>query len=287
MKISIATADNIAELHMLWKISFNCDLSFLSLYFNKGFSLSICYIALEEGMIVSTLSIFPLTYIGDKNINGGYVYGVCTHPDYRGKGFARKLLTYAEEKSENGGLQFLVLRPAIPSLFGLYSKLGFSQPLYRNSVTFPLSQNSETFPALIINGERMLFLRKKYLKSNYFEWNRPMSNFILSYLKYSKGLAVELDNERYMIGVPNEENPKIFEILEAGTGDDGDFKTSVLRQISNFVKSKNPHCNTLKIYFPLYKQYPDIKNYYKEAFVLYKHLGYECAEEAFFNFSME
>ena len=75
-----------------------------------------------EGKTVSALSVFPVSYKGH---TGGYVYGVCTDPAQRGYGYAIKLLQEVEQHCmENEGMEFFLLRPAGPTLFGYYQRQG-------------------------------------------------------------------------------------------------------------------------------------------------------------------
>jgi ribosomal protein S18 acetylase RimI-like enzyme len=53
-----------------------------------------------------------------------YIYGLATHPDYRGRGYAGKLLTEALESPE---YSLAALMPERPSLIGFYERFGFTR----------------------------------------------------------------------------------------------------------------------------------------------------------------
>ncbi|HIR72005.1 MAG TPA: GNAT family N-acetyltransferase, partial [Candidatus Coprenecus pullicola] len=100
----LSNDDDIPKLRMLWKKCFDADSVFLDLFFGKGYGLTRTYVMETEAGLVSALSIFPIKYAGH---NGGYVYGVCTHPEHRGHRHAVSLLSYAEEQLLDKEIDFM------------------------------------------------------------------------------------------------------------------------------------------------------------------------------------
>ena len=75
----------------------------------------------EDGKPVSMLFSIPYPMICENGVREAhYLYGVATHPDHRGKGLAKQLLTAEAERYP------VFLRPMTPSLFDFYRKAGFS-----------------------------------------------------------------------------------------------------------------------------------------------------------------
>ena len=124
----LSNDDDVQELRTLWKKCFDADKAFLDLFFGKGYGLTRTYVMETEAGIVSALSIFPVKYAGH---SGGYVYGVCTHPEHRGHRHAVSLLRHAEEQLLDKDLDFMILRPASHSLFEYYRQQGYDTTLYR------------------------------------------------------------------------------------------------------------------------------------------------------------
>ena len=58
-----------------------------------------------------------------------HVLNVCVRGEYRGRGFARKLLVYLVERARGAGMYeaFLEVRPSNTAAFHLYHSLGFEQ----------------------------------------------------------------------------------------------------------------------------------------------------------------
>ena len=73
----------------------------------------------DDGIVKGMLSVLPVT---SGNKNGGYIYAVVTHPDYRGQGICRALI---ESVKQNKKYDFLVLVPQDESLFEFYAKMDF------------------------------------------------------------------------------------------------------------------------------------------------------------------
>ncbi len=59
-----------------------------------------------------------------------YIYGLCTHPDYRGRGIARSVLEDITADSEQCGEDYIYLVPQNEELYGMYRHLGFGSELY-------------------------------------------------------------------------------------------------------------------------------------------------------------
>ena len=125
----LSNDDDVPELRTLWKKCFDADRVFLDLFFEKGYGLTRTYVMETEAGIVSALSIFPVKYAGHR---GGYVYGVCTHPEHRGHRHAVSLLRHAEEQLLDKDLDFMILRPASHSLFEYYRQQCYDTTLYRS-----------------------------------------------------------------------------------------------------------------------------------------------------------
>lgn len=77
----------------------------------------------EEGNLCSMLHLIPFQS-GDYRI--GYLYGVATAPEKRGRGYASTLIRQAIEKGHQEGLDGLMLIPADEDLRTFYGRFGFA-----------------------------------------------------------------------------------------------------------------------------------------------------------------
>lgn len=73
----------------------------------------------ENGVVKGMLSVLPVK-MNDKN--GGYIYAVVTHPDYRGRGICKELI---DRVKADKNFDFLVLVPQNKGLFDFYGKMAF------------------------------------------------------------------------------------------------------------------------------------------------------------------
>ena len=167
----------------------------------------------REGTTVSALSVFPVSYKGH---TGGYVYGVCTDPAQRGHGYAIKLLQevdgYAikllqeveQHCMENEGMEFFLLRPAGPTLFGYYQRQGYSYNIYRHRETLPLPMIPAEIETSPLSAVRYHSLRRRfYSGTGLVEWPEETCEYILSYIGYCRGHAVEINGgESYLLPLP-------------------------------------------------------------------------------------
>lgn len=96
----------------LWQLCFDDNEEFVEMYFRLRYKNEI-NIAIESGdEIVSALQMipYPMTFCGD-TVQTSYISGACTHPDFRGNGVMRELLSQAFAKMLRNGTYFSTLIP--------------------------------------------------------------------------------------------------------------------------------------------------------------------------------
>ena len=111
----------------LWQLCFDDNEEFVEMYFRLRYKNEI-NVAIESGdEIVSALQMipYPMTFCGD-TVQTSYISGACTHPDFRGNGVMRELLSQAFAKMLRNGTYFSTLIPAEPWLFDYYTRMGYA-----------------------------------------------------------------------------------------------------------------------------------------------------------------
>ena len=119
---------DVNELKRLWQISFGDSESYVDFYFSRRYSPLNTRICRTDDRIVSSAQFFPYDIsLGDKLLKGVYILGVCTHPDYRQRGFAAGIIRgiLAEQTASGADIAFLI--PSAPYLFEVYRKFGFGE----------------------------------------------------------------------------------------------------------------------------------------------------------------
>lgn len=111
----------------LWKLCFNDNESFVRLYFSKVYRHELNSFEERDGKVIAALQRLPyrLTLAGH-TVTVGYVSGVCTSPEFRGKGIMNKLMKQAHRQMAEDGHSFALLIPAEERLFDYYAKQGYA-----------------------------------------------------------------------------------------------------------------------------------------------------------------
>jgi len=184
--IRLATIKDYPGIRNVWENCFTTDTEYLDLFFNHCNSkVSIVYEI--DGKIVSSLHTLPISYISSSHnagyktcFPGLYLYGVGTLPEYRGNGYSSSLLSHLENKSQKLGWDFIITHPAEPTLIDFYKKNGYCLPIFEKE-KLPFCEKKSNI--LDYSGIDLFRIRKKLLKSNYFEWSHIMLSYIIQEAK--------------------------------------------------------------------------------------------------------
>jgi predicted acetyltransferase len=117
------------SLKALWKQCFPQDTDdFIAFYFEKVYKHDETLIYLENRRPIASLQMIPYTIQTGATIHpSGYLSGVMTHPDYRGKGYMAKLLHAAFDAMKQKACDYTFLIPQEEWLTSVYAKFGFKQ----------------------------------------------------------------------------------------------------------------------------------------------------------------
>ena len=287
VKFSIATPNDIDSLIKLWSLCFSDDPEYLNRLSKHIFERSKTYIATDENRVISSLSVFYTSYfsVSGNTIPGGYLYGVCTHPQYRGQHLSSSLLHYAKTDLVADGLEFLITRPAEESLFGLYEKIGFNSALYLSKTIVEIG---ESFGSIKSESSQVLLasdfysMRENYLKKNlvpHIIWSAEMLEYITSDIISNNGFALKI-GEKYCIGYPEEEKDHIITL-----------EHTFNEQISDlfpYLKSIYPQIKSLTSFRPSNTSDISKEKMYLAISLTQNHIAKRLAKEScYFNFPME
>lgn len=116
------------QIIQLWRCCFDDSEDFICRFFSQVYQDEYAWTMEKDGQIVCAMQLLPYTinYYG-QSIPATYIYGVCTHPDYRRRGYMHQLLeqSFVRLKEQGSGLVFLI--PAHDWLFDCYRKSGFTE----------------------------------------------------------------------------------------------------------------------------------------------------------------
>lgn len=117
----------------LWKLCFNDTEEFIEMYFRMRYKNERNMVIESGDEVISALQMlpYPMTFCGEV-VQTSYISGACTHPDYRGNGAMRELLSQSFTRMYRNGVHFSTLIPAEPWLFDYYARMGYAS-VFRNS----------------------------------------------------------------------------------------------------------------------------------------------------------
>ena len=115
------------ETRQLWRLSFEDSEEFMDLYFSLRYSDRINKFIESEGKIVAALQTihYTMTYGVGTEVPVRYISGACTHPNYRNKGFMKRLLRDVHHAMYEEGVWLSTLIPAKEWLKGFYRRSGY------------------------------------------------------------------------------------------------------------------------------------------------------------------
>ena len=154
----------------LWSGAFGDKIEDINKYLKTIFEYVLVYE--EDGMVLGMLSVLPVSFC-DKN--GGYIYAVTTHKDYRGQGICNKLMEYVKA---DGKYDFLVLKPQNEGLFEFYGKMGFEKVSCLSKQEFLVTESAENGCFLrTLNTQEYGIARNSYIDEEIITWDSSMLSF--------------------------------------------------------------------------------------------------------------
>jgi len=128
------------KLKSLWKTAFDDTEESLDFFFKKTVSPERVLAVFDGEIAISALYMLESEILADKKeYSAYYIYAVCTHPDYRGKGLMKGLFEELFKVARNREIDYLFLVPEEEYLFKIYEKIGFEigfsyseKELYKN-----------------------------------------------------------------------------------------------------------------------------------------------------------
>lgn len=261
-EIKSVKAEHYAQLKALWLLCFpDEDEKVLNNFFEKTVKPeNVIATFMGERIINATYLLESEITLSDKSYSAMYVYGVCTHPEYRGQGLMKKAFEYLDRVAAAEKIDYLFLVPATDSLFALYEKSG-----YKVGFTY---EKKETRFEEIFSGEQIeAFTFEKYVKMRE-EYCSDASGYAILkenafnsfYLPIGEELKVSCNRNGYCVFSVENEKITVFEYF----CEDG-FKLPYIGDYNNIftVEIRKPDLNGNGIPFGMYKGFgnvPELKN---------------------------
>ena len=112
----------------MWKEVFGDSDDFMDIYFQYKYRNENTLIYIEDNKPVASLQIliYNFTFYG-KEIPVAYHSGLCTLPEYRGRGYMKELIVRSYAVATERNIPLMILVPQDEGLMNYYDKFGFSQ----------------------------------------------------------------------------------------------------------------------------------------------------------------
>ncbi len=130
----------------LWRTCFGDPEAFLDLYFTRKYTAQSNVCILHDDRVVSALQAFtyPMNFFGTV-VRVGYLSGVATLPEHRGKGLATRIIAEAHRRLHKAGALFSLVIPADDGLFPFYERHGeYQTAVYRAETDVTDSTEADT-----------------------------------------------------------------------------------------------------------------------------------------------
>lgn len=130
------------SLKKLFNLCFGDSQESINSFFEKTVSCDNVVAIFDGEKAISSLYLLDAEIINKGVISSAYyVYGVCTHPEYRNKGLMRKLFDFTEKLVVQRNIKYLFLVPEDEHLFKAYEKLGFETGFSYTEKIFDFNEN--------------------------------------------------------------------------------------------------------------------------------------------------
>ena len=162
--IRTATNRDMSRLKQLWQTCFGDSLAHVQQFHAIMGRPEDALIYVQDNTIVSALYLLDAGTFEQEPI--AYLYALGTLPEYRGQGFAGKLLHAAKNFARDRGFSAIVLCPETESLFTYYEKFGYQRSFsiaegtFSKNLTVPKQQLLEPKPCTAAHAT---FWRREYL----------------------------------------------------------------------------------------------------------------------------
>jgi len=192
--ITTATTTMIPALKALWKEAFGDTDEYTNFFFSHGFQPDRTFLYLREERPVSMAFVFPGELcVHDSYIPVGYIYGVATYKDSRGKGYSTQVLQYIQQQYP---VTFLV--PSTENLFQFYARNGYHTAFHVNEIKYHLDQLAEPITPItmqdITSGEYKIIRDHYFHGTGYLRWDEPRIAYALAENVICNGSAIKVRN---------------------------------------------------------------------------------------------
>ncbi len=142
--IRAASKADMPEIRALWEVCFPDDTGFNDYYFTHIFTRDTTILYELDGRIAAMVQMLPyVLHAQGETVSATYIYGACTHPDFRRRHLMSELLEWSFAQDIQNGVAATMLIPQEKWLFDFYRPFGYQPAFALGTAAF-----SEVLPVL-------------------------------------------------------------------------------------------------------------------------------------------
>lgn len=169
------------QLKELWRLAFGDSEEFIDLFFATAYAPERFRFLEENGQVTAALYWLDCEYAGQKM---AYIYAVATHPEHRGMGLCRTLMSQTHKTLEEQGYAAALLMPAETGLRQMYAKLGYREC---SRVSEFSCTAGRTLPIRPVSGDEYARLRRNFLPDGGVIQEGASIGYLASYAHFYAG----------------------------------------------------------------------------------------------------
>ena len=172
----------IDQLKDLWQCSFGDPEDAIDAFFSTAYSPARCQVLMHGNQVTAALYWLDAQYQGQKL---AYLYAVATHPDFRGRGQCRTLMTHTKKLLKARGYAGILLSPASEGLRKMYGGMGYRDCCYCAKLSVPAAKDPAALRMLA--PDEYTRLRRQYLPEDGVVQEEENIRYLASFSKFYAG----------------------------------------------------------------------------------------------------
>ena len=220
----------------LWDISFGDSMEFRTWFFENRFVPEYSACVEEDGTIVSAMQSLPLHInVRGHIVPAAMIAGVCTHPDYKGKGYMGHMFKFFMQQMRNAGITLTPHTPAHLPTFFSRGHLPVSDVKHLNIA----NAHGKKLPLFEGGLDELLPLYAAFSQKFSGMISRSMSDFKLKMADYFSdgGKCVYLKDRAYAVIYETDDGVHAEEVVYL----DGDALNQLIEGLFGYAHGKKLH----------------------------------------------
>lgn len=192
----------------LWKETFHDSNRYIELVFDAYFQIDNIFVRYDGETLIASMLCVPYEFstVSEsvrKKINGMYLCGLATRPEYRKRGIMRDLIKEAEYDLKKRGYDLTFLIPADRHLRDYYGRMGYYDGSFKTEIKISATKIRDLQNMYIYTFKELIELKRYELLLEIIGWCREIES-------NENGMSKLLHSEKDLLAVISENENSIF-----------------------------------------------------------------------------